>query len=63
MPTRTDHQTNQKEDGMSDLRDYGEYIRPATASEEAASIAASKIDGGIGAIDVDDHGYSTEVGT
>jgi hypothetical protein len=39
----------------NDLHDYttGEYIRAATQSETADSIAAAKFDGGAGVIDVD----------
>jgi hypothetical protein len=39
----------------NDLHDYntGEYIRTATQSETARSIAAAKTDGGAGVIDVD----------
>lgn len=37
------------------LRDYrtGEYIRPATAEERAASLEAAEHDGGCGVIEVD----------
>lgn len=40
------------------LMDYssGDYIRPATASEAAASAAQARVDGGAGVIEVDGRG-------
>ena len=43
------------ETNHGDLHDYttGDYIRPATAAEQAASVTDAESDGGAGVIDVD----------
>jgi hypothetical protein len=48
-------QTEQTETTHGTLTDYqtGESIRPATAAERAASLAAAKADGGAGVIRID----------
>ena len=44
------------ENRFGDLMNYrtGEYIRPATADEYLASVAAARMDGGAGVIETDD---------
>ena len=54
--TNTESTMATNENRFGDLMNYrtGEYIRPATADEYLASVAAARMDGGAGVIETDD---------